>query len=47
MTIEGSDIFSNSALTGGGIYNFSNSSVTLNGSTLHDNRHYDGGGVYN
>ncbi len=38
VTIEGSEIFSNSAQYGGGIYNnLLNSSVTLNGSTLHDN----------
>ncbi len=37
-TTKGSEIFSNSAQYGGGIYNnLLNSSVTLNGSTLHDN----------
>ena len=48
VTIEGSNIFSNSARDGGGIYNFFNSSVTLNGSTLHDNKASRfGGGIFN
>ncbi len=48
VTIEGSDLSSNDARLGGGIYNFLNSSVILNGSTLRDNTALGGGGgVYN
>jgi hypothetical protein len=47
VTIERSDISTNSAQDGGGIYIFPASSVTLNGSTLHDNKASgNGGGVY-
>jgi hypothetical protein len=48
VTIERSDIFSNSGRLGGGIYIFPNSSVTLNGGTLHDNTAFNlGGGLFN
>jgi hypothetical protein len=48
VTIEGSDIFGNSAQYGGAIYNFPNSSLTLNGGTIHDNTTFnDNGSVFN
>jgi hypothetical protein len=47
VTIESSEIFSNSARLGSGIYIFPNSSVTLNGGSLSFNTTGDGGGLYN
>jgi predicted outer membrane repeat protein len=48
VTIEGSDIVNNSAISGGGIYIFPNSSVTLNGCMVHNNTASSyGGGFYN
>ena len=51
VTIQDSDIFSNTATGGGGgIYAFTNSTLTLNGSTLRDNQalgFFGGGGLYN
>ncbi|MBI5564747.1 MAG: hypothetical protein HY870_07630 [Chloroflexi bacterium] len=47
-TIQDSDIFSNTARQGGGIYAFANSSLTLSGGTLHDNSaNNSGGGLLN
>jgi predicted outer membrane repeat protein len=49
VTIEGSDISSNSARNGGGIYNFDNSILTLQSNTLLQNNvaTLSGGGVFN
>src|SRR6266545_1930759 len=49
VTIEGSDIYSNTAQYGGGIYNFAHSVLTLQGNTrLRNNAAVvDGGGLYN
>jgi hypothetical protein len=48
VTIQNSDIFSNTARQGGGIYAFANSSLTLSGGTLRDNSATnDGGGLLN
>jgi len=49
VTIEGSDIYSNTARFGGAIYNFANSVLTLGSNArLRDNRVInDGGGIYN
>ncbi len=49
VTIEGSDIYSNTAQEGGGIYHFGNSVLMLRSSTwVHDNQARDsGGGIYN
>ncbi len=48
VTIQGNDIFSNTARQGGGIYAFANSSLTLSGGTLRENSATgNGGGLYN
>jgi predicted outer membrane repeat protein len=49
VTIQDGDIFSNTATGGGGIYAFTNSTLTLNGSTLRDNQAlgFFGGGLLN
>lgn len=50
VTLQGSDVYSNTAaLSGGGLYVFANSTLTLNNSTLRDNKATGtyGGGLYN
>jgi hypothetical protein len=47
VTIQGGEIYRNTARTGGGIYAFANSSLTLSGSALRGNSADFGGGLTN